>query len=397
MSSLSIVGLGPSDERLLTLGALEALRAAPRTFTCDAPPALLQYLRGHGIKAEPAPFASGPFLRGVEFAVREGIACLAEQDTALGVVGHPLLDVAGLPQLLRALDEAGIAVSLVPGVPRSALSATAAAPLVPLPAAEAPYTWEDLVALMARLRACCPWDREQTHASLLPYLLEEAHEVVEAVDENDPRKLREELGDLLLQIVFHAQLAAERGLFTVADVIQTLAAKLIRRHPHVFGDTSIATAQDQMKSWELLKTQEDSIRERASLLDGVPASLPALVHAQRLQEKAQTVGFDWSQARDVLDKITEELAEWKSALEAGRQEGVREELGDVLFSLVNLARRLGVDAEAALRHANAKFRRRFAAMEEMAGGGSRALANRSLADLDALWEQAKKREAGQIS
>ncbi|HXW50687.1 MAG TPA: nucleoside triphosphate pyrophosphohydrolase [Candidatus Acidoferrales bacterium] len=390
MPQLSIVGLGPSDARLLTLGALESLQAAPAVFTCDAAPATLQYLRDHGVPAQVLPGDGGGLLRGVPSAVEQAADLFASGDAALGVPGHPLMDFSGLPHLLHALAKRDIDVTIVPGVPRSALSAAAMSPLLPLPPIAVHHSWDELVEIMARLRACCPWDREQTHASLLPYLVEETHEVVEAVDEQDSRKLCDELGDLLLQIVFHAQIACERGQFAVADVIDALAEKMIRRHPHVFGDASISTSQEQMKSWELIKTQEASIKHRESLLDGVPRSLPSLLHAQRIQEKANTVGFDWPQARDVLAKVEEELVELREAIEHGDPGALRDELGDVLFTIVNLARRSGVDAEAALRQANAKFRRRFAAMEQIAGGGATALANRTLTDLDALWRQAKE-------
>ena len=397
MPELSIVGLGPSDADLLTVGAIERLRRAPRVFTCNASPATLKYLTESGIDVEPTPFDGGALLRGVNDAVTSAVGLFARGDAALGVPGHPLLDFPGLPHLLRALSASGIEVQIVPGVPRSALSAAAMSPLLPLPPVAVHHTWDELVEIMVRLRACCPWDREQTHQSLLPYLVEEAHEVVEAVDERDAQKLCEELGDLLLQIIFHAQIACERGQFAVADVIDALATTMIRRHPHVFGDASISTTQEQMKSWEMIKTQEASIQHRESLLDGIPKTLPSLLHAQRMQEKAGTVGFDWPQAHDILSKLDEELGELRAAIDARDARAMRGELGDVLFTIVNLARRSGIDAEAALRQANAKFRRRFAAMERIAGGGANALANRSLDDLDALWQRAKEHEAGQVS
>jgi MazG family protein len=397
MPELSIVGLGPSDASLLTIGALERLRSSSAVFTINAAPATLAYLRDAGVTVEATPFDGGALLRGVQSAVDEAAKFFSRRDGALGVAGHPLLDFPGLPNLLHALGERRVAVFIVPGVPRSALAAAAMSPLLPLPPVAIHHSWDELVEIMARLRVCCPWDREQTHESLLPYLVEEAHEVVEAVDERDAKKLCEELGDLLLQIIFHAQIACERGQFAVADVIDALANKMIRRHPHVFGDASISTSQEQMKSWELIKTQEASIRHRESLLDGIPKSLPSLLHAQRMQEKAGTVGFDWPQASAVVDKLEEEFAELRQAIECHDRTSMIDEIGDLLFTIVNLARRLSVDAEAALRQANAKFRRRFATMERIAGGGATALANRSLDDLDALWERAKEHEAGQVS
>jgi MazG family protein len=397
MPTLTIVGLGPSDAALLTLGALARLEGMPRVVAISAPPALLDHLKGRGVKLQPATFDGASLLRGTPEAIDAAVRWAAEGDAALGIPGHPLLDFPALPHLLRALEDRKIDVAIVPGVPRSALSAATSAPLLPLPPVAVHHTWEELVEIMTRLRACCPWDREQTHESLLPYLIEEAHEVVEAVDERDPKKLCEELGDLLLQIVFHSQIASESGRFSVADVIDALSNKMIRRHPHVFGDASISTAQEQMKSWELLKTQEAAIKHRESLLDGIPKTLPSLLGAQRIQEKASTVGFDWPRTDGVVEKVDEELRELRVAVESGEQAHVREELGDVLFTIVNLARRLGVDAEAALRSANGKFRERFAAMEKMAGGGATALAGRSLEDLDILWKRAKDHEAGQVS
>ena len=397
MTTLAIVGLGPSDSSLLTLGAIARLQKAPRVVLCAAAPALAQYLRARGVNVVPAPIDGPALLRGVPQAVAGAVDFARAGDAALGVPGHPLLDFPGLGHLLRALERSGVAVELEPGMPRAALSAATAAPLLELPPVAVQHTWEELVEIMTRLRACCPWDREQTHETLLPYLVEEAHEVVEAVDEADRQKLCDELGDLLLQIVFHSQIAAEQGRFSIADVINALAEKMIRRHPHVFGDASISTTQEQMKSWELIKTQEGAHRARESLLDGIPKSLPALLGAQRIQEKAATVGFDWPKTHGVIEKVAEEIEELKTAAGSGERDHIRDELGDVLFTIVNLARRLGVDAEAALRRANEKFRRRFAAMERMAGGGAVALSNHTLDDLDVLWKRAKEHEAGQVS
>ena len=394
MPKLVVVGLGPSDASLLTLGALDRLQALRRVILCNAAPAFIEHLKSRGVNVVEPQFDGGALLRGIPEAVDAAVAFATSADAAIGVPGHPMLDFHGLPHLLQAAARAGVDVELVPGMPRAALSAAAGMPLLPLPPVAVHHTWDELVGIMARLRACCPWDREQTHASLLPYLIEEAHEVVEAVDLGDPHKLCEELGDLLLQIVFHAQISTERGQFSVADVIDALTGKMIRRHPHVFGDARISTSQEQMKSWELLKTQEASMQHRESLLDGIPKSLPSLLHAQRIQEKATTVGFDWPQTNGVVEKVEEELRELRAALESGEQEHIREELGDLLFTIVNLARRLGADAEAALRSANIKFRQRFSTMERMAGGGATALAGRSSEDLDGLWKRAKEHEAG---
>ncbi|MEO7201641.1 MAG: nucleoside triphosphate pyrophosphohydrolase [Candidatus Tumulicola sp.] len=266
-------------------------------------------------------------------------------------------------------------------------------PLVPLPAPSAHYSWDDLVEVMARLRAGCPWDREQTHRSLVPYLIEETYEVVEAIENEDNEGLCEELGDLLLQIVFHAQLGAETATFTVADVIDALANKMVRRHPHVFGDAEIRDVDAQWVNWEKLKALEATGKKRRSRLDGIPRALGALQRGQRMQEKASRVGFDWKSVDGVLDKLDEERRELAVAREEANPDGVREELGDVLFTLVNLARSLGVDAEAAMREANEKFYRRFRYMEEDAARKGRPLAEMSIEELEELWQQAKTQAA----
>ncbi len=240
-------------------------------------------------------------------------------------------------------------------------------PLVPLPPQSQHYSWDDLIEIMARLRDGCPWDREQTHRTLVPYLIEETYEVVEAIEADDLNALCEELGDLLLQIVFHAQLGAEIGKFTVADVVDALSNKMVRRHPHVFDDAVIEDVDSQWRSWEKLKAQEATGQKRKSRLDGIPKALGALQRGQRMQEKASRVGFDWPNIGGVLDKLHEELTELAEAQRLKQDDPhVREELGDVLFTVVNLARALGIDAETAMREANEKFYRRFTFMEERA-------------------------------
>jgi tetrapyrrole methylase family protein/MazG family protein len=246
--------------------------------------------------------------------------------------------------------------------------------------------FDELVRVMARLRAPggCPWDREQTHRSLRRYLLEETYEAVEAIDDGDWRRLRDELGDVLLQVVFHAQLAAEREEFSIEDVVAGIVRKLYRRHPHVFGEAEVADSAEVLDRWEHLKHQEEGYEGRESLLDGVPRGLPALQRAMKLQSRASRVGFDWDDASGPWGKVHEELGE----LERARPEEAEAELGDVLFALVNLARFLEVDAEGALRRASNRFYRRFRAMERAAAdrGG---LAQMTLPEMDELWEQAK--------
>jgi tetrapyrrole methylase family protein / MazG family protein len=253
----------------------------------------------------------------------------------------------------------------------------------------------ELVQIMARLRGenGCPWDREQTHASIKPYLLEETYEVLESIDDNDPAKLQEELGDLALQVVFHAQMADEAGLFTIADVLRGINEKLRRRHPHIFGDVKADTAQEVLFNWEQIKKLErEKTQGRASLLDGVPRELPALLRAHRLQEKASRVGFDWSEARQVFQKVEEELAELRAAMENEQPDRREAELGDLLFSLVNLGRFIAVNPEEALRKTIARFIARFQYIEEELARRGTSPGQVTLEEMDALWFEAKRRE-----
>ncbi len=254
----------------------------------------------------------------------------------------------------------------------------------------------ELVEIMARLRGenGCPWDRQQTHESLKPYLVEEAYEVLEAIDEQDASTLCEELGDLTLQVVFHAQLAEEAGAFARADVLAAICEKLKRRHPHVFGDVVAETAQEVLFNWEQIKHAERRrLQGKASLLDGVPRELPALLRAHRLQEKASRVGFDWAEAREVLRKVEEEMAELRGAMDGQAPERVEAELGDLLFALVNLGRFLAVNPEEALRKTIARFIRRFQYIEESLARQGQTPGTVTLQEMDALWEQAKAQEA----
>ena len=251
-----------------------------------------------------------------------------------------------------------------------------------------------LIALMARLRDPhngCPWDRAQTFASIAPYTIEEAYEVADAIARGDRALLREELGDLLFQVVFHARLAEERGWFDFAAVAQAIHAKLVRRHPHVFAGVAIEPAQ-LTTEWEAQKARERAMRSAADrdpgALDGVPAALPALMRAAKLGRRAGRVGFDWPDAAGVRAKIAEELAEADAALAAGGG-AVAEELGDLLFAVVNWGRHLGIDAETALRAANDKFARRFHRMEHLARARGLALERLSAEEWDGLWQEAK--------
>ena len=253
-----------------------------------------------------------------------------------------------------------------------------------------------LLDIMRRLRdpvSGCPWDVAQTFATIAPYTIEEAYEVAGAVEEENWRSLSEELGDLLLQVVFHAQMAAERGLFDFRDVVLAIIDKMLRRHPHVFGeDSGIDTAAAQTAAWEEHKSRERAER-KARLLDGVPVALPALLRALKLQQRASTVGFDWDSAPKVVEKIVEEAAEIVDAQKNGASaDRLEDEIGDLLFAVVNLARHLGIDAEAALRSTNAKFTRRFGAIEQALSAQNRSLADASLHEMEALWLLAKASE-----
>jgi MazG family protein len=392
---IRIVGLGPGDPGLLTLGSRESLRAVGRAATVLAPPELVRFLESDGITIERTLITDqGLFLRGSSEVIDTFADRVDERELGLGVLGNPLSDFLGLPMLLRALERRGITAEIVPGMPRATLSASITMPLIPLPPGSTRHTWDDLVEIMARLRRSCPWDREQTHASLVRYLIEEAYEVVDAIEHGTDADVCEELGDLLFQIVFHSQLATERGKYSVADVIDGLSNKMIRRHPHVFGDVAVADVDAVWANWEQLKSQEATGQARASKLDGIPAHLGALQRGQKMQEKAARVGFDWTDPRDITEKLSEELRELADArIKAGdlkpEDPHVREELGDVLFTVVNLARRLGVDGEGAMRDANAKFERRFRYMEAYAIASGRQLADMTLDELEDLWQQAK--------
>ncbi|MCD6167488.1 nucleoside triphosphate pyrophosphohydrolase [bacterium] len=250
--------------------------------------------------------------------------------------------------------------------------------------------FEKLVAIMRKLRGenGCPWDKEQTHASLRPYLVEETYEVLEAIDTGDMEDLKQELGDLLLQIIFHAQIAEENHHFNINDVIESIIDKLIRRHPHVFGDAVIKTAAEQTKNWERLKKTEG----RASILEGVPKNLSALLRAWRLQSKAAQVGFDWDNISDVWKKVEEEMDELKEAIQKNQPDAVENEFGDLLFSLVNLSRFLSVNPEDALRHTIRKFTQRFQEVEKQLQLQGKSPQTVSLEEMDKIWNQTKKRD-----
>ncbi|NLK08576.1 MAG: nucleoside triphosphate pyrophosphohydrolase [Firmicutes bacterium] len=258
------------------------------------------------------------------------------------------------------------------------------------------YPLDPLVEVMLRLRAPdgCPWDKIQTNESLRRYLVEETYEVLEAIDEQEWCKVKEELGDVLLQVVFHAAIAAENDLFDINDVVETVTTKLIRRHPHIFGDGTAEDADAVMISWEKIKEQERKAmgQEYESVLDGVPKDLPALTQAEKIQEKAARVGFEWEHVSGALTKVQEELDEFQKAYQDDNHSNMVAEMGDVFFALVNVARYLEIDPEMSLREATHKFIRRFHFVEESAEGLGRDLTSMDLEEMDQLWDKAKLME-----
>jgi tetrapyrrole methylase family protein/MazG family protein len=249
-------------------------------------------------------------------------------------------------------------------------------------------SFTELKNIIARLRGPhgCPWDKKQTHASLRPFLVEESYEVLQALDEGIPEKLRAELGDLLLQIMLHAQIAAETGQFDIDDVISGISSKLIHRHPHVFGGQEVKDVEEVEQNWEALKQEERA--EGESILAGMPEQMPALAYSQSMQRRVAGVGFDWKKVEEIIDKLAEEVGEIKQA--TSKQEKANE-FGDLLFTLANIARRLDIDLEMALRAANQRFYRRFTLMEELCRQRGINLASLSLDEQNALWEEAKRK------
>jgi len=249
----------------------------------------------------------------------------------------------------------------------------------------------ELVRIMERLRAPggCPWDREQTRESIKPYVIEEAYEVAEAIEDNNIDDLRAELGDLLLQVVFHAEMAREEGLFTVEEVVQGIIEKLIRRHPHVFRDTEVKDSAEVLRNWARIKAEERKDSKDRSIVSGVPHALPALARAHRVSEKASRVGFDWETAPAVLEKVREELGELEAAVQLGARADVEAELGDLLFALTSLGRHLDIHAEDALQRASDRFIRRFRYIEARLAERNQDVHKAPAEEMNTLWEEAK--------
>jgi len=254
--------------------------------------------------------------------------------------------------------------------------------------------FKELVEIIAKLRSedGCPWDREQTNETLKSGLIEEAYEVIETIDEKDDEKFEEELGDLLMQIVLNAQIAKDEGRFDITGVIQKINEKLIRRHPHVFSDLQVKDAQEILINWDRIKSEERSGRDENSILDGIPINLPALIQARKVQSRASRVGFDWNKAEDVIKKVEEEVSELKEGINNQNQKNIEEEIGDILFSIVNLSRFLNVEPEGALRNTTAKFIRRFKQMETQIINDGKKITDYDLVGLDKIWNSIKESE-----
>lgn len=252
--------------------------------------------------------------------------------------------------------------------------------------------FDRLVRIMETLRSekGCPWDRVQTHDTLKRYLIEETYELIEAIEQKDIKAIKEELGDLLLQIVFHSQIEKEKGNFDINDVIETIIQKMIGRHPHVFGSLEFKTPEEVLAQWDDRKKEEGKLHE--SILEGIPKSLPALLRAYKIQSRVAKVGFDWESVDGVIDKIKEEIKEVEEAIKSGEKNKIEEEVGDLLFSIVNLARFLKIDPEAALRSTNRKFEERFKKLEKIAKERGKQLKDMSLSEMDTLWEDIKNEE-----
>lgn len=408
VEEIVVVGLGPGSFGHITMEAWEALTGASHLLLKTAKHPVAAELKNRGVQFVDydALYEEKETPAEADASVAADVAARARRGERV-VYAVPGSAVSGekTVALLGALSADKVPMRVLAGVRfadalRARLGADASDGLTVLDGGDLDnlspdlpsqrFTLDPLTDVMAKLRSPggCVWDIEQTHASLRRNLIEEVYEVIEAIDLRDAALLCEELGDLLLQVVFHARMAEEAGHFSMQDVTDGITAKLIRRHPHVFGDITVRDAGEVVLNWDAIKQQEKA-KERTSVLDGVPKDLPSLMKAYKLQHKAAKVGFDWDNISFVWDKIREEIAEVKIAIEKGEQTEIEEEFGDCLFSFVNLARFLEIDAEVALGRTNRKFRRRFSHMEDTLRERGLKWADMTLESLDALWEDAK--------
>ena len=372
---LTLIGLGPTDTADgLSFGALDALQAASGpVLTRAGSHAALTRLETVRFDARLDALSAADAAQTVLDAARLG-------DVVYAVSGHPLL---GDPSCLPLLD----------AVRREQMPLRVIAPAPP--PSNSPVDFAALAVVMARLRDSetgCPWDKEQTPQSLRRFAIEEAYEVVEAIDSGSPVKLSEELGDLLLQVVFHAQLASETGAFTLSDVTRSIVEKLIRRHPHVFGTVTVSGSDEVLTNWEQIKRAEPGYEDRTGILDGIPPALPALMRALEVSKRVVKVGFEWPSVSEVLDKVDEEIAELRTEIAAGQTGRASAELGDLLFTLVNVARQLKIDPEEALRQMTGRFTKRFQFIERFAAESGRAVSELTLTEMEEVWQAAKREE-----
>ena len=373
---LTLIGLGPADTSDgLSFGALNALQAASGPCFHVGASAAWARLGSLGVPLSITlnGLSAADAAQTVLDAARLGDVCYV-------VPGHPLL---GDPSCLPLLD----------AVRREQIPLRVFAPAPP--PSDSPADFAVLAAVMARLRdpdTGCPWDKEQTPQTLRKYAIEEAYEVVEAIDSGSPAKLSEELGDLLLQVVFHAQLASETGTFALPDVTRSIVEKLIRRHPHVFGTVQVSGSEEVLTNWEQIKRAEPGYEDRTSILDGIPPALPALMRALEVSKRVVKVGFEWPSVAEVLDKVEEEIRELRAEIASGQTDRAAAELGDLLFTLVNVARQLKVDPEDALRQMTGRFTKRFQYIERFAAESGRTVSGLTLAEMETVWQAAKREE-----
>ncbi|MGI4789532.1 MAG: nucleoside triphosphate pyrophosphohydrolase [Janthinobacterium lividum] len=376
---LTLIGLGPAGTyHGLSLGAWDALKIASglkltRTRTHAAVLWLESDLGSVAFDAYLDDLSEGEAVERVLEAVRSG-------DALYAVSGHPLMGDPTCIPILEAVRREGIPLRVFTPAPQPS---------------DSPADLDALALVMARLRdpeTGCPWDKDQTPQTLRKYVIEEAYEVVEAIDAGSPAKLSEELGDLLLQVVFHAQLASEVKAFTLPDVIRTIVEKLIRRHPHVFGTITVSGSDQVLQNWEKIKRGEPGYEDRTSILDGIPPALPALMRALEVSKRVVKVGFEWPDIGEVLNKVEEELGELRAEIVSGQTARAADELGDLLFTLVNVARQLQIDPEDALRRMTVRFATRFQSIERHAAATGRAVSELPLPEMEAVWQAAKREE-----
>lgn len=381
---ITVVGLGNGGPESLSGAILSALRSSDALRTIGDPddPVYCMVIdtqreAGHDLVLQPE---DGPGDI-AERTVRTLLSLSEERDVIYIVPGDPMLDDP-VTLLLAARSRSG-------NLPLTVLFPGS------ISIRESTPDMRFLIAVMARLRdpaRGCPWDLEQTLPSLKRYVLEEAYEVLEAIDKEQPSAHCEELGDLLLQVIFQAQLTREAGQFDINDITRTIGDKLIRRHPHVFGEVTVSGSEQVLTNWAAIKRTETGYEDRTSILDGIPTSLPALMRALEVSKRVVKVGFEWPEVNSVLDKVEEELRELRYEIEAGNKQRASEEIGDLLFTLVNVARKTGIDPEDALRQMTLRFAARFRRIEEFARERGQPLAGLTLDEMEEQWQNAKSQE-----